>query len=109
MIRILGVITLLSASTFAFAYKDRMDDFLTLELGLDETRAAQVAEIFEEAREEAYAIKKEHRAKMDSHREAIKAQLSTILTDEEMAKLEETKRKKMKGHPHREHRFEKGE
>ncbi len=103
------VVSLISASSLALAKGERMDDFLTLELGLDETRAAQVKQVFEVARDEAMEIKKEHFEKMDAHREATKEKLAEILSPEEMEKFESKKERKMKKMRFHENRFERGE
>jgi len=96
MVRTLVVTAFLTASTFASAHENKMSDKLIMELGLDEARASQVQEIMQEAKSTAVEIRKSHFAQMKEHREQTRAQLSEILSEEEMAKLEELRSSKMK-------------
>lgn len=90
------IFSLVGLSPLAFSGEEKLDDFLSVKLGLDDGRAEQVKQILTEAREAAKVIREKHKAEMQDHRAGVKSQLSTILTEEEMQAFEESKKRKFK-------------
>lgn len=100
MIKPILIATTLSLSSLCFAHSDKHAQRLIEALELDETRAAQVEETFKDSRAEGKEIRKRFKEERTALRERTRDQLETILTEEEMEKLNqmmEKRRSKFQG------------
>ena len=92
----------------AFAKPDHGDfvEHIISELNLADAQAVELREIFEAGLEERKAIKKEVKARLDAIKQVEIEKSADILTEEELAQLEEMleRHKKHHGRPPREDR-----